>query len=388
MKKVQLSLLTAALLATGANADSIADAFKNGKVSGEIRAGYVNQNNEGTTADNQNYAIGGQLGFETAAVNGISAGAVFYTTQRLGDKGTDDLGTSLFDSNNNSYSILGQAYIQANMGNTTLKAGRQQIDTPFADSDDIRMIPNLFEAYVLSNTDIADTTLIAAKVNKWSGVDTDAAEKWHRVGGEDGTVMLAAIYGGIENVELSAWYYDVDAVAKITYLEASTEIAGIALAAQYANFSEDKNSNTDGSIWGLSAEYGIADTGLTLMAAYNKESNDDGHSIINGFGGGPYFTSMDEGTMEMDNEDGKGVMFGATYEPMENLAFTVAHAQFEDSEASQTEVEETDVVVEYAFNDSLSAALIYTDYETSTGGVVAQDDTTFKRTQLYVNYTF
>jgi hypothetical protein len=73
---------------------------------------------------------------------------------------------------------------------------------------------------------------------------------------------------------------------------------------------------------------------------------------------------------------------------MENLAFTVAHAQFEDSEASQTEVEETDVVVEYAFNDSLSAALIYTDYETSTGGVVAQDDTTFKRTQLYVNYTF
>ncbi len=51
-------------------------------------------------------------------------------------------------------------------GNTNIKIGRQVLNTPLAGADDARMLPNLFEAAVLSNTDIENTTLIAAHVTR------------------------------------------------------------------------------------------------------------------------------------------------------------------------------------------------------------------------------
>ena len=64
--------------------------------------------------------------------------------------------------------ILVKPILQYKYGNTTFKAGRQKLDTPLAGPDDARMLPSLFEAYVLSNTDIKDTTLIAAHVTKFA----------------------------------------------------------------------------------------------------------------------------------------------------------------------------------------------------------------------------
>ena len=63
-----------------------------------------------------------------------------------------------------NYIFIGQAYLNYAFGNTNIKAGRMRLDTPMAGADDARMLPNLFEAVVLSNTDIEKTTLIAAHV--------------------------------------------------------------------------------------------------------------------------------------------------------------------------------------------------------------------------------
>jgi imipenem/basic amino acid-specific outer membrane pore len=57
---------------------------------------------------------------------------------------------TLLGPDNDNYSMVGELYAQYKSGNTTLKGGRQKLDTPMAGSDDARMTPNLFEAYLIS----------------------------------------------------------------------------------------------------------------------------------------------------------------------------------------------------------------------------------------------
>ncbi len=73
---------------------------------------------------------------------------------------------SLTGRNGEDYAFIGEAYLNYAFGNTNIKVGRQRLDTPLAGADDARMLPNLFEAAVVSNTDIEDTTLILAHVTR------------------------------------------------------------------------------------------------------------------------------------------------------------------------------------------------------------------------------
>lgn len=175
-KHLVLSVVTAGLLGcVNVNAaEDLSSMFGEGKASGQIREFSISRTID--VSDNSGYtrkanAVGGYLKYETAAFKGLTLGTAFYTTNGFGlnnvetSKYTDP---TLLGKNNEDYTMLGEAYLQYKFDNTTFKAGRQKLDTPLAGSDDARMLPNLFEAYVLSNKDIANTTLIAAHVTKFA----------------------------------------------------------------------------------------------------------------------------------------------------------------------------------------------------------------------------
>jgi hypothetical protein len=165
-------------------------------------------------------ALGGSLGIKIAPLNGLKVGATFYTTNAL--FGKDDEGMFL-DEDKQSYSIVGEAYLEANLGKTSIKAGRQRIETPYADSDDIGMIPNSFEGITLINQDIKDTTITIASLDKWSGVDSDRPQEFTELqDSEDALFVASVIYEGIENSTLQAWHYKLDN-ANFNYLEAGYE---------------------------------------------------------------------------------------------------------------------------------------------------------------------
>ena len=250
---VRLSLL-ASIIALGNvhAADDLAGMFKEGKASGQIRAFYINRDySPGVQRDG--LGLGGYLKYETGAYNGLSLGAAFYTTNKLDNEssvaGEND--KTLFGPNGDNESYLGEAYLQYKTGNTAFKAGRQKLDTPLAGSDDARMLPNLFEAYVLSNTDVKDTTLIAAHVTKFaagtfanaynnaaadlaltSGYSavanaTNMVGSFENMGtyaiGEktDGVTVLAAIYSGIPGLKLQLWDYYAHDILNAVYGEAN-----------------------------------------------------------------------------------------------------------------------------------------------------------------------
>jgi hypothetical protein len=163
------SLILAALLCVGssASADTVQEAFAEGKVKGELKSFYINRSYDwgsGFAKDPSTYSrdglsVGGQLGYQTASYYGFDAGATFYTTNKLDNKSDnpDKNDNTLFGSDGGGYSVLGEAYISYTAGKTSVRFGQQSINTPFAAPNNFRMLPNTFEGLVIKNSDLKDT---------------------------------------------------------------------------------------------------------------------------------------------------------------------------------------------------------------------------------------
>lgn len=410
IRKIKLSVIATALtLSTGAMADSksvnsIEEMFSEGEVSGQIRLGHISYDTKvAGSQDTSATAIGGQLKFETASFKGFSIGAAAYTSQDIkslsGDQGQGEFATDLSSSERN-YTEMAEAYINYANGGFNFRGGRQLIDTPLADSDDIRMTPHTFEAYVASYSfEDLGLTFIGANLQRWQGVDSDFANVtssgWAETG-VDGTWMGAAVFEK-DNIAAGVWYYDVDKAAKAIYadisytMEINSDIA-ITVAAQYLTESESDNSGIDGSIAGAMVEAGIGS--LTLAGAYNSVSVDDGKQIFEGFGGGSSYTNIDTNTAGFLHDgtsgDGESYVLSAGYE-IAGVNLIAAYGDYKADALSngtgKQHATEINLGAEYSYNDGqIEAALFYVigdDKESST-----QTDKDDDHIQLTVSYNF
>jgi len=297
-KKIVLSGLVLGLLSSvNLNAaDDLSLMFSEGKASGQIRKFSISRGVEYSDSSNDYTrnanAIGGYLKFETASYKGLSLGAALYTTNGFElDSPRDDnkkVDPTLLGQGNESFSLLGEAFIQYKYENTTFKGGRQKLNTPMAGADDARMIPNLFEAYVVSNTDVADTTLMAAHITRFAqgtfgraygaggilGVTAgySAVDASNQVGsfenmgtyaiGEktDGVSVVAATYTGVENLKLQVWDYFAHDILNIVYAQAdfkwncllsdSVKPFASAQVIKETDIGDKLLGNIDGMYWG------------------------------------------------------------------------------------------------------------------------------------------
>ena len=308
MKLIKLFFVTLIIVfcsfRTSLAEDSIENIFTNANVSGEIRYQYILKNSDVLGGDAEGSAMGGNVGIETAPFYGFSAGVMVYTTNRI--TGSDNpfiveskklTNTHLLDGNS-SYTILGQAYVEYKNKNSTLKIGRQYLDTPFIGADYARIIPNLFEAYIFTNSDISDTKITLGHVTKMAGWDslanditkfvpmTQAAGITFSQNGvaqyNKGVSLASIVYSGIEGTVLEAWYYRAHDLVNIYYVEGThtTKIdsLGLKFAAQYwyidsfskydkwVSGTEDDQINY--SVYGLMTEANIYDA--TIILAYHN----------------------------------------------------------------------------------------------------------------------
>ncbi|CAA6799218.1 MAG: FIG01144323: hypothetical protein [uncultured Sulfurovum sp.] len=254
MKQVTYSMLTIALLSSSAvAADTLADAFKDGKTSGQIRSFYIDRERAGThsssTLHRKALAAGGHLKFETADINGFSLGTALYTTNGIlglnRSSESSERNPTLFGEGSQGYSILGEAYLQYKEGKSSAKIGRQKLNTPFLGTDDARMLPNLSEALVVTNGDIANTKLFAGHVTKMAygtfsnaygstsqlGIQggyglNNTSNKFINIGNltadsDDtaGVSIISATYTGIPGLKLQAWDYVAHDILNTIYLQ-------------------------------------------------------------------------------------------------------------------------------------------------------------------------
>lgn len=91
-------------------------------------------------------AFGGSFGLQTGwLADFLRIGLTGFTSQRLYGPGDRD-GSGLLAPGQRGYTVLGVAYADLRVRETTLRVGRQRIDLPFINGNDSRMTPNTFEA--------------------------------------------------------------------------------------------------------------------------------------------------------------------------------------------------------------------------------------------------
>jgi hypothetical protein len=374
-----------------------------GTVSGLVRLGYVDQDNAAST-DTYATALGGILKYETPVWSDLKLGVAGYMSQKLhfATGSWDDGKTNLdfLGENGNSFAYVGEAYVDYSANDLTLRIGRQLIDTPLINTDEIRMLPNTYEAALATYSGIEKTTFTAGHIQRWAGYDSGAdLSKFKKVAqGSHGATLIGFTNESIEELAVQGWFYSIDKMTDAFYVDAvynvkALESLRVTFMGQYAHFNEDTQadgtlSGTDGNVYGLAvnAQWGM----LTLGAAYNEAASDDGKWINNGLGGGPYYTSMEEWTIGW-MEDEKAYQVKAIVDMkdagVEGLSFTTLYGEFKSAPVN-VRMTEWDVIATYVYNDALSADISYAMLNDKNDNQNSGSDAGYDRFLARLSYRF
>jgi len=205
------------------------------------------------------------------------------------------------DTGDRSSAEVSQAYLTYTFGNTAIKAGRQALPvavSPWAWSDRTAgVIDTAFDAVVIANTDLQDTTLVGAWV-----ASAVAQDDVYHLGADDlGIFMLAAINKSLANttVTVSAYYFP-DALVKdkdiwSVWASAVGSFDGVNWGLQAAVVDGDYAGD---ATYGVAAKVGSSwgDFDATLVASY---INDGAYSLnlsgTSGFWGNSLGGFLDNG---------------------------------------------------------------------------------------------
>jgi len=383
MKKMGIGLSLVLLSALGLEAaDTLKEAFSEAKISGQIRMFYLDRTYSGMIENDRNsLAVGGSLGIETAPIKGFNFGMKFYSTNGIqihdSDESSSQYDPSLYGDQFDSYSMLGEVYLkydmrQTDLSQTTITIGRQKLNTPLAAADDVRMLPNLFEAVVLVNEDIQNTILIAAHVRKETvgtfgnvypqgqlslqsgyglgyklGTNGDFIDMGKIALGKsantNGVSAIAAIYNGLPGLTLQAWDYVAYDILNAVYLQTDygwtcliNDSVKMKASAQFINQSDIGDTlagDVDGTY--MAGKLGASFKGLSAYVAYSTTDSSSGAQanggILTPWGGIPAFT-QGMVTRHMFFADTDTTKFTATYNFKDlgvNAKASVYHVSFD-----------------------------------------------------------
>jgi hypothetical protein len=339
MKLAKLSLVAmvvAGLASSSFAADTLADAFKNGKVTGELRAWYFDRDTDNLNPSTSTpgatgtvgkgnadlFSTGVILGYVTDPLYGLSLGATFQGNYApFADKDAKNLyAPDMYGSG----AVLSEAYVTYTLGKTTAKVGRQFIASPLVNSSGSRMIKEAFQAAVLINTDLPNTTLVAGYSDKFQGRTSDydksvaggdsempsfkkeavfygtgSANGGSNVFGFDGAYTAAAINKSIPNLTLTGQYLFVNAVeltnggdANVFYAEGNyvVPLSNMKLLID-ATYRGSRTSNATFDSFHVEGDMYQGRVGFSELAgfnasfAYSTVSSDQ--SVLLGAGNGP-----------------------------------------------------------------------------------------------------
>jgi len=352
------------------------------KVNGYLRLGY--QNNLKGRLD---LAIGGKLHVETKKWNHLSAGLSYFSTHVLGGLNHDN-NLVFFGSYNQSYDILGEVYVKADLKDTLIKIGRQELNTPYANADDIGMVPNTFGAVLIKNRSIKNITFTGLYIKNMAGIDASVPEKFTDKGMSKGVYAVGVHYRLLKNLAFQGWYYrirDSKGDRSFTYFDSSFDNekgninynAGIQFATQETL---KNNPNKNAKIYGIQIGGGYKPAGVTMSLAYNK---DIGASADNGFGGGPFYTSAEFLTLPDAGPDGKmyslNTVWNVSSIGIEGISLSVGYFGLKSKNNKKSH--ENDISINYTYNN-LSFNAIYSNVDDKI------NNNSFKNIAAFMNYKF
>jgi hypothetical protein len=235
-----------------------------------MRAFYFNGDRDNRT-DREALAVGGILKYESAPFYGFKVASAFYVSTdilKLGEqtaqKGSLENGgdvnivtkniagnTEMVNyADGSSINSLAEAYIEYSIGNTSIKYGRQRLNTPLMNDYYNRFLPNTFEATLLTNKDLPQTQLLAIYATQWkykaSDTFTGMTAGLGNPNHDSNVMVFGAINESLQNTKLQAYYYIVPDFMKSFYAQVDnhTKVAAVKIssAVQYIDQTQDGES--------------------------------------------------------------------------------------------------------------------------------------------------
>jgi len=324
--------------------DSIQEMFENGKVKGLIRYSgqYRDTDYHPTTTIytpkhpvQQYSAIGGYLGYETAAWNNFSMGATFYVAEKLGNNPDNrtGLGGLNEDDGASSYAVLAESYLKYKDDENDVRYGRREMPNyRFVSLSNIRFSPITHEGTTYENTMLDNTKVIFGYINKQKnrnsedfigmvraarvnventvGLTQSEKDKYYKnvtddqgyKGDEKSMAMLGLNYNQ-DNYNLEAWDYYVEDFVNTIYLYGDYSVkldsdTTLTFAGQYGqqnNIGDNIAGDINSWFYGAKVQLSL-DTGVTMFTSWNEVKYDertyDGGTIFVRWGTPQMFNSF------------------------------------------------------------------------------------------------
>ncbi|BCD60790.1 MULTISPECIES: porin [unclassified Nitratiruptor] len=397
MKLAKLSL--AAIVALGVSA--FAD-VQNVKFSGDAKLYYgTDDSGNNDLFDQANSA--GQVALDLAATADVGDGA----KAKLAITMLDTLGlennlvSNVWEGNAQNQWWVSEAWLAKTIGNTTVKLGRQEIDTPLAFTEKWSIAKNTFDAAVVLNNDLPQTTLVAA----WIGQGNNAGSLGTTTSGAyagivntanastdpfttfatEGAYAVGAITKAIPNTTAQVWYYNVAEVATAWWLQADVDLkevaSGLTFGVQYANIDPEATGADNASAWAVKVGYGMEN--LNVSASYSSADEDGAVQVANVAGQQTkLYTEAWWNYGWVGRAGADSFHIDASYN-MENIADFAAYYTYADVDTATVDDSMTEFTVTASKSfGSLDAtvAYIYTDIDSATDDV--------NTIQVYLTYNF
>ncbi len=361
-KILSLSVLT--LVAIGAmstvNAETFSEALKNGKTTINTRTFYFNRGFDApSTAPNaEALTIGGIMKYESGNIGNAKIGVAYYGSHRLFDIIDRDKGggTSILQSSGEDIAFLGEAYVDFNLGVNQFKIGRQRLNGPLMNDHDLRMLPSTYEAAVFRNKSLANTTLEAGYVKRYSGFTSklsdfdDQATKW-------GTDGLGYISGKTKlgNASIRGQYIDTldDSGSRDSYHYIDGKLpVGVGsksyIKAQYGG--TDYTTGPTSKMVGVKGGTSFGPLDVALL--YNKIEDAPFQAVE----AGPMYTDWQQGYGNYEQSDAVGVQL--VYHPTSKASVKLGYVEV-DSDVG------VNITAGTAFIDSFSEFNLDAKYKIS-----------------------
>ncbi len=263
---------------------------------------------------------------------------------------------------------------------TTFKIGRQYLDTPLAFTENWNIAPNSFDAAVIMNNDIVNTTLVAAYVGKGNGqfVKVTNGDKFTPYV-KEGAYAVGAITSLLDgSIPISIWGYDVVNVAQAYWADAGYKAklggVGLNIGAQYGALMPDDDANSlvgagaeDSSGFGVKVgtNIGLAGMNFGLMAAYSSVDDDGSLPLANtatNFKKTKLYTAgiYTDGThVAQPGSDAFKVKASTKINGIGKLIVQYVHNENDTLAAPVLDVDEIDVILATSLPGGLGAKIIY-----------------------------
>jgi hypothetical protein len=274
-----------------------------------------------------------------------------------------------FNSYKDSYLILGEAALVLNYQNFELSLGRQPIESPHMDSDDLRMVPNLFEAY-LGKYSLNDSMQLGIGFIRQASGWANGVNQSHFVaigeafGGKNSGAWVSWAEYEQAIISTKAWFYFIPNHLTLVYSEFLfkgdlTDDISYDLGVQYEwghSIGSEKIDVVNNHTLGIMGAISIQN--FTLTATYNKNIGDS--SAIASLGAGPFFTALEDQTLDaVEGKNAHAFSLALEYEIHSSLTLGVAAGEFKAQQTQQYKTQEINYFLNYHWNAAFSAEIIY-----------------------------